>query len=398
MIVKSVHNIIKVLWISCLLQACSSDGYVPEEPATLNTFKQVMEAKVDWSETIGSGVGDYYSRLNPAIGYGKYFAADRYSKVMAFDEQSGDVVWQTKILDVIEKAPLNDVNNARLASGLTVGYKKVFVGSEHGLITALDAETGRLLWSQKLAGELLSKPVLALNKVVVHAASGIIYAFDVETGKKVWDFYSALPALTLRGTSEPVAEYGAIIFGTAEGKLVVLDAQTGLPAWMSQLTVPQGTNDLERIRDIDAKVLVVDQSLYVLGFNGHLVSLNVRDGKVIWKRNYSGLNNLAVQGNTLFLTDARDNVISVDRQTGKELWRNKNLTLRQLTAPAVINGVVVVGDFEGYVHALDARTGAFVARVRADSHGLLGQPIVTDDKKFLFQSRDGDIARVVVKQ
>ena len=394
---KNWQQSLKFVFMALWIQACSSNNYVPEEPAELIDFEHTAKLEIDWQQSVGSGVGDYYSKLNPAIGYGFYFVADRESVISAFHAQTGQRVWQTDILAKSDAAPFQNVDSARLASGIAVGRNKVFVGSEHGALTALDAKSGQIMWSQSFAGELLSKPLLVDHLVVVHATSGVIYAFDVETGKKAWEYYSALAPLTLRGTSEPIAQYGGVIFGTAEGKMVVLSSSTGQAAWSRQITVPKGSNDLERICDIDAKALVVNQNLYVLGFNGHLSALNIRTGDVIWQRDYSGFNTMAVAGSSLFFTDARDTVIAVDRRTGQELWRNKEFTLRGLTAPAVAKGVVIVGDYAGYVHVLDQRTGSTMARIRVDNSGLLGQPLITEENKVLIQSRDGDIARIVIQ-
>ncbi|MGB5143538.1 MAG: outer membrane protein assembly factor BamB, partial [Shewanella indica] len=66
-----------------------------------------------------------------------------------------------------------------------------------------------------------------------------------------------------------------------------------------------------------------------------------------------------------------------------------------LTAPAVFQDYVVVGDFEGYLHFIDRSNGQIVGRVQVDSSGLFSQPLVVDDKIYL-QTRDGKIATVTL--
>ena len=52
-----------------------------------------------------------------------------------------------------------------------------------------------------------------------------------------------------------------------------------------------------------------------------------------------------------------DDVWQLDQRNGASLWKQKELHHRKLTAPAVYESYVVVGDFEGYVHWLSTRMG-----------------------------------------
>ena len=52
----------------------------------------------------------------------------------------------------------------------------------------------------------------------------------------------------------------------------------------------------------------------------------------------------------------------MDRANGTEQWTQKALARRQLTAPVIYRGRVVVADAGGILHWLDAATGDFIAR------------------------------------
>ena len=55
---------------------------------------------------------------------------------------------------------------------------------------------------------------------------------------------------------------------------------------------------------------------------------------------------------------------------------------RQPSAPVVHQGRILVSDFEGYLHWLDAETGEIVARTRAGSERLIGGPVVDGDRVY----------------
>jgi outer membrane protein assembly factor BamB len=49
--------------------------------------------------------------------------------------------------------------------------------------------------------------------------------------------------------------------------------------------------------------------------------------------------------------------------------------MRRLTAPTPIDQSVVVGDFEGWLHWLDAYTGKIQARFRASKAAFVSAPV-----------------------
>lgn len=380
--------------IGALTGCASSD--VEEEPVSpLLELNASVFPEVSWSASVGSGVGDYYSRLRPAVRYGKVFVADRYDEVTAFDETSGEKVWSTDFSEAFRDGALKKNKGARLASGVTAARNKVFVGGESGLLAALDAETGEVLWHAVADGELLSLPAVAEDMVVVNSSSGSLDAFNVDTGEKLWSYEASLPNLTLRGTSSPAYAQGGFFVGTADGKVAVVIKNNGQPAWEQPIYTPKGGNEFSRMADVDMTPLLLGDNLYAVSYNGNLVSMEMRSGRIVWSRKYSSFHELDSAGLSLFLVDDHSRVYSVDRRNGLELWSNSELVNRDLTAPAVFRDYVVVGDFEGYLHFIDRSNGQIVGRVQIDSSGLFSQPLVVDDKIYL-QTRDGKIATVTL--
>ena len=56
---------------------------------------------------------------------------------------------------------------------------------------------------------------------------------------------------------------------------------------------------------------------------------------------------------------------------------------RDVRAPAVFGGSVVVGDDQGYLHWFDVATGDLQARVKAGSDRITSQPLVVDDTLYV---------------
>ncbi len=78
---------------------------------------------------------------------------------------------------------------------------KVYVGTLDARLVALDAETGKVVWSVQTADKnadysITGAPLIVKDKVIVgngggeFAVRGFISAYDAETGKLDWRFYT----------------------------------------------------------------------------------------------------------------------------------------------------------------------------------------------------------------
>ena len=70
--------------------------------------------------------------------------------------------------------------------------------------------------------------------------------------------------------------------------------------------------------------------------------------------------------------------------------------MRSLTPPTAFGTTVLVGDFEGYLHWLDARTGALVARRKVAKSPIVGQPVVSG-QAIIVQTDDGHLIAYQLK-
>jgi outer membrane protein assembly factor BamB len=88
--------------------------------------------------------------------------------------------------------------------------------------------------------------------------------------------------------------------------------------------------------------------------------------------------------------EQNDRLLALSTEGGVTLWTQSDLLHRLLTAPALYNGSLVVGDSEGYMHWIDPSNGRFVAQDKVDSSGFLTEPVVADGK-LLIQAKDGTL-------
>jgi outer membrane protein assembly factor BamB len=383
--------------LSTALFACSSTDDEESDPtlaAELTEINNAFSPRIVWSKNVGNGVADYFSRLKPVAGYGKIYSANRIGDVYAFDLDTGKKVWHADL----QKNSSSDSffassKSALLAGGPTIGMNKVFIGSENGEVYSLDADSGSLVWQAQVKGEVISAPAVDNGTLVVNSASGILKAFDATEGTEQWKIEQDVPALTLRGVSSPALAGGGAVIGSSDGTLTVFILESGQQGWTVEVGEASGSTELERVIDIDSKPLIYGDKVYAISAKGNLVALDLRSGRMLWKRQYSSFRQLSMSGNNLFLTDVKGHVYAIDRANGLERWSQLALTNRSVTGPAILADHVVVGDYEGYLHWLDKESGEIVARYQLDSSGIFSTPTVAKEILYV-QSRDGDLQAI----
>lgn len=374
------------------LAACSS-----KEELVYPEINNKIEPEEIWSASVGDGVEHYDSALRPLIYKDKVFAASRAGLVMAFDRESGDRLWTFDVRDdgtgsIFDALKFWNSETARVSGGVSAGYDKVFVGTENGDVLALNPETGELVWRVKVKGEVIASPTSGEGFVLVNTSAGNLFALHPDTGEQRWVHEQESALLSLRGTSEPVIASGGVITGSGAGKVSVVIADKGVLAWDAAIAVPKGATDLSRMVDVDATPIVLDGTIYAIAFNGELVALELRTGRVMWKREYASFRDMVIEGNTIYLVDSVGKIFAIDRRNGLEQWAQLGLHKHFLTGPAVYKDYLAVGDVEGNLFWLDKNTGEFVAQESYGS-GFYVQGVSSADE-LVIQTRDGELSLI----
>lgn len=396
-ITKKIQWLVLVMATTILASGCEFsgntiqdvvDGFNSINPFVKNTsrvkraplvdFPAEVELNEEWDNTIGDGLGSEYIKLNPVIAGERIFAADSDGLVMAVNIENGDEIWQVNL-------------QTPIGGGLGLGDGILAIGSEEGEVIVIAQENGETLWRAPVSSEILSIPAINDEIIAVQTLDGKLYGFNVETGARRWIYETTVPALSLRGTSSPIINNNLVYAGFSNGKLVAVNSRNGDVSWENQVAIPQGRSDIERLVDVDGTPLLVDSILYVTSFQGRVVALNARTGRLLWQQESSSYQSIGEGFGNIYLADEDSRLIAYDQETNQVLWDQPAFENRDITAPTVFKNYIVFGDYDGYLHLISQVDGHLVGRIKVGDKGIRTSPLVTEDTLYIL-TNDGKLA------
>ncbi|HEX5499124.1 MAG TPA: PQQ-binding-like beta-propeller repeat protein, partial [Thermomicrobiales bacterium] len=134
----------------------------------------------------------------PIVTDGMMFVSTGHDQVLALDPATGAIKWT---YDPTDMPPINDlpICCGQDNRGVAVGDGKVFMARLDATLVALDEQTGKVLWNTPVAdwqsgyAETMA-PLYIDNEVIVGSSGaemevrGFVAAYDAKTGQQLWRF------------------------------------------------------------------------------------------------------------------------------------------------------------------------------------------------------------------
>ena len=239
----------------------------------------------------------------------------------------------------------------------------------------LDAGTGKELWHNKYAavavsgpdvghGGPRSSPAVANGKVVTLGVSGIVSCLDAATGKLVWrkdDFPGAWPQFHTAMSPIVVDPLAIVHLGKeSQGAIVAYDLATGDPKWKWAGEGPAYASPV--LLSIGSTAMIVTQTAK------SMVGIDAADGKLLWQTPFAA-QGMAYNAATP-IVDAQTVIYSgqgrgtkavkIEKQgdgfAGRMLWSNPDNSVA-FNSPVLKNGLLFGLSQRGRFFCINARTG-----------------------------------------
>lgn len=386
-----------ILLLTLTAVGCSifeDDEEEVREPAELTAITTEVELDRLWEANIGRGAEDKAIRLVPGFSGSRIFAASADGTVKALESGTGREIWRVDIKQFYSEAEQRNAFNKTadtITGGVGVGDELVLVGSSAGEVVAMNQSDGSLAWRAAATSEILSPPQADGGLVVAQSIDGKIAAYDGLDGERRWLYSASIPSLTLRGTAVPHLSDG-VITGFANGRIVVIQRDRGIPVIEQRIAAAQGQSDLERLVDIDGLIARDGNMLYAASYQGNIVAIDLaQNGRPRWGAPASTVTGVSFGFGSVYFSSADGELVAYNANNGNENWKTDALLYRDLTAPVPVSSYLAVGDFEGYLHLVAQSDGRFVGRVRVDSDGL-NSPVVVDGSRMYVLGNSGRLS------
>jgi outer membrane protein assembly factor BamB len=287
----------------------------------------------------GTGFGSLYT--SPIAANGTVFYSSSSGYLMAVDAFTGEGKWALKL-----GSEYMAISTPTYNEGVVyIAYCEA--NSPRSQISALDAGTAAILWTNSMLGWTRGAPVLKGGVVFLGDSYGAIYAFNATSGDQVWlgQVHGGI------AWSISIID-GLLIGGTASGELFAMDLD-GSIAWSRTLTsfLPQGA--------IMAAPCGGGGRVYISESQGTLWALDSQTGEVLWTRMDVGwplLSSPAYEGETVYYA-SHMGVFAFDAGNGSTRWRVTGDNVQFFGSPMVSNGTVFAVQYQGFLYAIDAETG-----------------------------------------
>ncbi len=360
-------SLVTALALSLGLSACGSSK---PKPAPLESIGNAVRLAPAWSVRLG----DVAPNFSLSVSGDTVAVASTDGSIVSLDLLSGRERWRANAKGVLSAAVGSD------------GRFAAVVSANNDLMVF---DQGKLLWSERQPGRVLTAPVVAGERVFVQALDRSVRAYDAVDGRYLWLYQrpgSEPLALATRSLIEPFRD--TLLVGQGN-RLVGLDPLKGTPRFDVSVGTPRGSNEVERLADLVGPLARVDDEACVRAFQFSVACLELNRGSVRWSRPQAGTQAVAANLQIAVGADSTDRLSAWKVENGDNVWRVDRFTLRGLSAPAMWGDRVAVADNQGYLHILSQADGRTLARTELDAP-LAGAPLVVRNT-LLLVTRKGTI-------
>ena len=326
------------------------------EPIKLKKIQNLYPIEVVWKRSF-DGKNDLGSFI-PSFYSGEMIVADPEGNLISMNPSSGKVNWNIDL-------------KRDLSAGTASGFGKIVLSDTDGFLVAIDTDSKETLWEKNIGGEILSNGVISASLVLIKNSVGELVALDSSTGDVKWSFRSQLPALTVRGTGEPIIDNG-IVFSTFDnGRLAAFQLETGYFLWDGPISFLEGTSELENLIDSDSSPVIAQSLIFATNYQGRLTAFDIAQKRPVWNAEASSFHSPVIGNNMLMVIQDDGSILSFSMTNLSPSWNSEEYLRRDLSNGSMLNNLMLVGDLEGYIHIINPLTGITLGRKKVSGNPIM---------------------------
>lgn len=298
-----------------------------EADHTLHHIAATLDFEQDWSADIGDA-GDRSKLTSPPVVVGdRVYVIDAATTVTALNADSGDVIWEKELApEIKERFRVRDIfrgtDPAEIGFGGGVAFDngKLFITSGFGFAAALDAISGDELWRVQTDAAVRTPPTAYRGKVYFATNVNEFLALDQETGEEVWSFQSFEENARFLSSASPAAAGDLVVAPFSSGEIVAFLADSGRALWNETLAQQARLTALASLNDIAGSPVIDRGLVYVVSHGGSFAAIDIRSGQRVWEASITSLQTPWVAGDFIYIVSVDGELVCVSRNDGGIVW------------------------------------------------------------------------------
>lgn len=258
----------------------------------------------------------------------------------------------------------------------------VYIGGYNGKVYAFTSSSLATRWvypREENLEPIVGGLVVAQGKMYFGGSDGKLYVLDANTGDKLWEFETGDKIW-----STPVVVDDTVLIGSFDNKLYALSAADGSLKWA-----------FETGGAIFSTPLIHNGTVYIGSFDRYLYAVNVADGSLKWR--FMGENwfwaQPVIYDSTIYAGCLDDKVYVLQADNGAKV-AEFDLGSPVSSSPVVVNSSVIFASTKGVIFTID--TGLNELRQLADIDKEIYGPLCVNEGIVYIHTQDLTLNRVNV--
>ena len=325
-------------------------------------LSQFPDTKPVWKTRIGKPIASARLLPTPLILDESIYALDNTYQLTKLEKETGKIVWQNKL------------NSAKEGLALTHDKNSLFALSTDGTLVALSLENQEL-WRKDFNTAFRAAPLVEGGLLYLLTTHNDFIVLNAKDGSEVWRYHTLKPKTLLTHMASPAKSGNTVIVPFSTGEVIAFDAETGLLSWI-QMMIGNRPQDLTEIPQIVAAPVIKDGTVYLTGNANLTGAYDLKTGASKWTLNLGSKLTPILSGNALFLLTNQNELLAMNKDTGKFFWRKSIPTNKKLPWKGLLLAQNQLILFNGErVLILDAKNGEQTKELKRDIYAM---PIATD--------------------
>jgi outer membrane protein assembly factor BamB len=349
--------------------------------------------KIVWTESIGSGSrGSQVLLASPIAVEGIIYALDAVGRISAVNAKTGKTLWSKD---------LSEEPNTYAGGGLAFENGKIFATLAEGLVVALDSKDGTYIWKTKLLDPLKSAPTVYKGRLFVVATNNQLICLNAEKGDVLWRHIAFNDSLAIMGGASPAADGDVVMAPYSSGEVHALYAKNGYGLWSETLGSYKGFESKSMISQIKGAPVINKNILIAVSHSDQMLAIDLRTGQRIWEKPIGSQNTPAVIDEFIFLVTTHNELVCLTLETGRIIWvhplpmyENPKLKKGRILwlGPIIAGGKLLIASSQGEAMSLSPQDGQVLETLKLPG-AVFVSPIVYGEMAY-FVTAHGELIAV----